>query len=67
MKSTFVKYIFLSILIILLLGSSITQAAPSTIVEAEGQAAMGDDKSKKQTEEAALQEAKRFAIEYVAT
>lgn len=47
--------------------SSLAVASQSTIIETEGRAAMGDDKSKKQTEDAAMQEAKRNAMEYVAT
>lgn len=42
-------------------------AAQSTITEAEGTACMGDDKSRIQTEQAALIDAKKKAIEYVST
>ncbi|MBU1711524.1 MAG: DUF4384 domain-containing protein [Proteobacteria bacterium] len=42
-------------------------AAQSTITEAEGQACMGDDKSKKETEQAALSDAKRKAVDYTLT
>jgi hypothetical protein len=42
-------------------------AAQSTIKIAEGSACMGDDKSRKQTETAALTEAKRNAVESVKT
>jgi hypothetical protein len=42
-------------------------AAQSTIKIAEGSACMGDDKSRKQTETAAMAEAKRNAIESVKT
>lgn len=42
-------------------------AAQSTIKVAEGSACMGDDKSRKQTETAALAEAKRNAVESVKT
>jgi hypothetical protein len=42
-------------------------AAQSTIKIAEGTACMGDDKSRKQTETAALTEAKRNAVESVKT
>lgn len=49
------------------LGSSSLYAAQSTITEAEGYACMGYDKSRKQTEEEALINAKRKAIEYAST
>lgn len=42
-------------------------AAQSTITEAEGTASMGDDKTRKQTEQAALADAKRSAVEYTLT
>ena len=42
-------------------------AAQSTITEAEGNACMGDDRSRKQTEAAALTEAKKKAVERVST
>jgi len=42
-------------------------SAQSTIVEAEGRAAMGEDKSRKATQEIALKEAKRTAAESAAT
>ena len=42
-------------------------AAQSTIKVAQGAACMGDDKSRKQTETAALAEAKRNAVESVKT
>jgi len=42
-------------------------AAQSTIKIAEGSACMGDDKSRKQTETAAMADAKRIAIESVQT
>ena len=41
--------------------------AQSTITEVEGYACMGYDKSKKQTEEEALTNAKRLAVEYAST
>lgn len=40
-------------------------SAQSTITEAAGSACMGDDRSRKQTEEAALTEAKKRAVEQV--
>lgn len=42
-------------------------AAQSAITDAEGYACMGEDKSKKQTEQAAMADAKRKAIEQVST
>jgi len=42
-------------------------AGQSSITEAEGGSCMGDDKSRKQTESAALQDAKRLAIEFTTT
>jgi len=42
-------------------------AAQSTIKESEGYACMGEDKSKKQTEQSAIADAKRKAIEQVST
>jgi len=42
-------------------------AAQSSITDAEGSACMGEDKSRKQTEEAALADAKKKAVEYTAT
>ncbi|MCB1693158.1 MAG: DUF4384 domain-containing protein, partial [Pseudomonadales bacterium] len=42
-------------------------AGQSSITEADGESCMGDDKSRKQTEDAALADAKRLAIEYTST
>lgn len=42
-------------------------ASQSAITESEGYACMGEDRTKRQTEEAALQDAKRKAIEQVST
>jgi len=42
-------------------------SAQSTITEVEGYACMGYDKSRKQTEEEALTNAKRMAVEYAST
>ena len=41
--------------------------AQSVIVDSAGQACMGEDKSRKQTEQAAMAEAKRKAVESVST
>lgn len=43
------------------------QAAQSTITDAEGVACMGDDKSRKQTEQSALTDAKKKAVEFTST
>ena len=42
-------------------------AGQSSITESEGSSCMGDDKSRKQTENAALTEARRNAVEYSTT
>jgi len=42
-------------------------AAQSTITESEGTACMGDDRSRKQTEQAALTDAKKRAVEFAST
>lgn len=42
-------------------------AAQSSVIEAEGSACMGDDKSRKQTEQAAMNDAKKKAVEFVST
>lgn len=42
-------------------------SAQSAITEAVGKACMGDDKSRKQTEDAALADAKRMAVEFAST
>lgn len=42
-------------------------AEQSTITEADGEACMGQDKSRRQTEEVALDAAKRLAVEYTST
>jgi hypothetical protein len=58
------------ILIACLVSISLTSAlhaSQSTITEADGYACMGYDKSKKQTEEEALANAKRKAVEYAST
>jgi hypothetical protein len=47
--------------------TSPTFSFQSTITEAEGNACMGDDKSRKQTEQSALIEAKKKAIEFTST
>ena len=56
----------LLILLILLIISNL-YASQSTIIEADGIACMGYDKSRKQTEEEALANAKKKAVEHTAT
>jgi hypothetical protein len=56
-----------SIVLLFIALSSTLYASQSTITESEGNACMGDDKSRKQTEEAALTAAKKKAVEYAAT
>ena len=46
---------------------SVAHAQQSSITEADGSSCMGDDQSRKQTENAALQDAKRLAIEFTST
>jgi hypothetical protein len=46
------------------LSSPLVLAGQSSITEADGQSCMGDDKSKKQTRDVALQDAKRMAMEF---
>src|SRR3990172_2991058 len=61
MKKTFlVLLIFIGI-------SSPLYAVQSTIADVEGYACMGDDKSRKQTEQAALTDAKKRAVEFTST
>ena len=59
------KILFFVVMSIFLAAS--VHAAQSTIKIAEGSACMGDDKSRKQTETAAMADAKRNAIESVKT
>ena len=57
----------LAALAILYLVTSMAHAAQSSITEADGQSCMGDDKSRRQTEQVALEAAKRLAVEYTST
>lgn len=59
--------IFNNTLFLVLFFASIANSFQSTITEGEGYACMGDDKSRKQTEEHALLEAKRNAVEKTQT
>jgi hypothetical protein len=53
--------------ILALLFISDVYAAQSTVVDAEGSACMGDDRTRKQTEQVALSDAKKKAVEFTAT
>jgi len=58
--------LFLPFLLILLFTSNLS-ASQSTIIEVDGIACMGYDKSRKQTEEEALTNAKKKAVEHAST
>lgn len=58
--------ILVSILVLAMLSIN-SHAIQSTITESEGYACMGEDRTKRQTEETALQDAKKKAIEQVST
>ncbi len=60
------KNAFLVLLLFICIYSPL-YAAQSTIVDVEGNACMGDDKSRKQTEQAAMADAKRNAAERAVT
>lgn len=60
------KKAFLALLLFICLSTPL-YAAQSTIVDVEGNACMGDDKSRKQTEQAAMADAKRNAAERAVT
>lgn len=66
MEAVMMKKTFLALLFIVCLSSPL-YAAQSTIVDVEGNACMGDDKSRKQTEQAAMTDAKRIAAERALT
>ncbi|WP_353683662.1 DUF4384 domain-containing protein [Thermodesulfovibrio sp. 3907-1M] len=55
------------VIILPVLFTSYLYGAQSTITESEGYACMSEDRTKRQTEETALQDAKRKAIEQVST
>lgn len=61
------KRIVIALIICILTAVPALYASQSTITEAEGQACMGDDKSRKDTEQAALSDAKRKAVDYTLT
>ncbi|MEI7637089.1 MAG: DUF4384 domain-containing protein [Syntrophus sp. (in: bacteria)] len=60
------KNTFLALLLFICISSPL-YAAQSTIVDVDGNACMGDDKSRKQTEQAAMADAKRNAAERAVT
>ena len=66
MEALKMKKAFLSLLLFIFLSTHL-YAAQSTIMDVEGNACMGDDKSRKQTEQAAMADAKRNAAERAVT
>jgi hypothetical protein len=60
------RFLLLPLLLILFMISDL-HASQSTIIEADGIACMGYDKSRKQTEEEALANAKKKAVDHAAT
>ncbi|BCB96029.1 hypothetical protein JZK55_09510 [Dissulfurispira thermophila] len=61
------KIYLLSFFIIFTSFVNVAYSAQSTITESEGYACMGEDRTKRQTEETAFQDAKRKAVEQVST
>jgi len=59
------KLVCVSLMLIIMISTG--YAGQSTIAESEGYACMGEDRTKRQTEEIALQDAKRKALEHVST
>ncbi len=59
-----IKTLFFSAVTLASLISSPLLANQSSITEADGQSCLGDDKSRNQTKDVALQDAKRLAVEY---
>jgi hypothetical protein len=66
MEIVTMKKTFLTLLLVFCISSPL-YAAQSTILDVEGKACMGDDKSRKQTEQAAMADAKRSAAERAMT
>jgi hypothetical protein len=66
MEMVTMKKAFLLLLLVICLSSPLF-AGQSTIVDVDGNACMGDDKSRKQTEQAAMADAKRNAAERAIT
>lgn len=60
------RFSLLHVPAILLCGAWVAHASVSTITQADGYACMGYDKSRKQTEDEALANARRNAVEYAA-
>ncbi len=60
------KKFFLALLLVICIFSPL-YAGQSTIVDVDGNACMGDEKSRKQTEQTALTDAKRRAVEFAST
>ena len=60
------KKIFLTLLLVVCIFPPL-YASQSTILDVDGNACMGDDKSRKQTEQAAMADAKRSAAERAMT
>ena len=56
-----------ALVFVFIISSSYVFASQSTITEAAGYACMGEDRSRRQTERAALEAAKRNAIEFAST
>jgi len=66
MEVVMLKITFFALLLFICISSPL-YAGQSTIVDVDGNACMGDDKSKKQTEQAAMADAKRSAAERAMT
>lgn len=60
------KKVFMAVFLVILLSGQLL-ASQSTILDVDGTACMGDDKSRKQTEQAAMNDAKRIAAERALT
>lgn len=56
-----------ALILALSLGAPMAWAGQSTITEADGESCMGDDKSRRETEQVALDSAKRLAIDFSST
>ena len=61
------KYRLLYAILVVFFFCKPIMAGQSTITEVDGAACMGDDKSRKQTEQAALTDAKKRAVEFAST
>ncbi|MBN1663025.1 MAG: DUF4384 domain-containing protein [Deltaproteobacteria bacterium] len=66
-KESMMKKIAALVFMFMLLAAGPLLAVQSTILDVEGKACMGDDKSRKQTEQAAMTDAKRTAAERALT